>query len=40
MRVLSFFRDQLLDGRTRRVMLEQPGLLIEPLQRPQLLLSS
>jgi hypothetical protein len=40
MRALSFFRDQFLDGRTRSVMLEQSGLLIEPLQRPQFLLSS
>jgi len=40
MRALSFVRDQLLDGRTGSVVLEQPGLLIEPLQRPQFLLPS
>jgi hypothetical protein len=40
MRSLSFFRDQLVDGWTRSVMLEQPGLLVEPLQRPQFLLPS
>jgi hypothetical protein len=40
MRALSFFHDQLVNARTCSVMLEQPGLLIEPLQRPQLLLPS
>jgi hypothetical protein len=31
MRSLSFLGDQLLDLMARSVMLEQPGLLIEPL---------
>jgi|HubBroStandDraft_3_1064219.scaffolds.fasta_scaffold491464_2 hypothetical protein len=30
-RALSFYRDQLIDGMTRSVMLEESGLLIEPL---------
>jgi len=35
-----FFRDQLLDGRTRSISLDQAGLLIQPPERAELLLSS
>jgi hypothetical protein len=31
MRAFSFLRDQLLELRTRNVVLDQPGLFIEPL---------
>jgi hypothetical protein len=40
MRPISFVGDQLLDRRTRSLLLQQPGLLIEALQRTQFLLSS
>jgi len=40
MRLLPFLRDQLLERRTRSASLKQPCLLIKPLDRAELLVSS
>jgi hypothetical protein len=40
MRPLSFLRDQLVNGGTRSVSIEQSGLFIEPPERAQFLLPS